>query len=459
MESEELYVRTFQHPVIAHLPGHLRVHSFDAVYERAEKFEDVYAEIVRVLLELARRPGGVVYAVPGHPYVAETTGLELARAAEREGLPVHVVAGVSFIEPVLSALRIDPLPQLALVDAMDLSRLHVPPFPPGVPALIAQIDTPLLASEVKLVLNSVYPDDHPVALVHAAGTSQETVENIRLFEIDRGDAIGLLTVLYVPPLPAGRGFESFQEVVAHLRAPDGCPWDLEQTHRSLRSSLLEETYEVLAAIDSGMPEALEEELGDLLLLVLMLAQIGADAGEFSINTVLERINAKIVRRHPHVFAETHISDSQEVLKNWERLKAAERVDNGKQASSILEGVSITLPALLQAEEYQGRAARVGFDWPEIQGVLEKLEEEIVEVKQAQTLEERSGEIGDLLFAVVNLARWYQVEPESALREANARFRQRFAFIEEAARQSGRQLSELTLAEMEAFWQAAKKTVK
>lgn len=456
MESEEVYLRTSQHPVVPSLPRHLRIHSFDDVYVQADNFEEVYDRIVSALLELAHRPEGVVYAVPGHPFVAETTGPEIARRASQEGLSIRVVSGLSFIEPVLTALRIDPLPHMGILDAISLGRRHIPPLPPNIPVLIAQVDSRLLASEVKLALNSIYPDDHPVFMVHAAGTPQEAIEAIQLFEVDRSEKIGLLSVLFVPPLPEGKGFEAFQEVVAHLRAPDGCPWDLEQTHRSLRSSLLEETYETLAAIDAGDQDALEEELGDLLLMVLMLAQIGADSGEFTINSILERINAKIVRRHPHVFGETPLSDPQDVLKNWERLKAEERAVNGKLADSLLEGVSITLPALLQAEEYQSRAARVGFDWPDVQGVLDKLTEEIVEVQQAQNPAERSSEVGDLLFAVVNLARWHQVDPESALREANARFRRRFTFVEAEARQGGRQLSDMTLDEMEALWQTAKK---
>ncbi|OGO29192.1 MAG: nucleoside triphosphate pyrophosphohydrolase [Chloroflexi bacterium RBG_16_54_18] len=459
MESDEIYLRTSQHPVVPTLPAHLQVHSFDDLHEQAETSGDVYESIVSRLLELAHRPGGVLYGVPGHPFVAEATGAEIAVRASKEGLPVRVIAGLSFIEPVLAALKIHPLPQITIVDAIELGRLHVPPFPPNIPALIAQIDSKLLASDVRLVLNSVYPDEHLVILVHAAGTPQEKIEEISLLEIDRSKHVGLQTVLYVPPMGNGKAFEAFQEVVAHLRAPDGCPWDLEQTHQSLRSSLLEETYEVLSAIDAGVTVGLEEELGDLLLLILMLAQIGADAGEFTVNDVLEGINTKIVRRHPHVFGEVEISGPQEVLKNWERLKAEERVADGKHEAGALDSVSLILPALVQAEEFQSRAARVGFDWPDIQGVLDKLEEEILEVKQAQDQKERSAEIGDLLFAVVNLARWQQVDPESALREANARFRKRFAFIEAGARESGRQITQLSLDEMEVLWQSAKRNEK
>jgi len=459
MESDEIYLRTSQHPVVPSLPAHLQVHSFDDLYVQAGTPGEVYDTIVSRLLELAHRPGGVLYAVPGHPFLAEATCAEITARASTEGLPVRVIPGLSFLEPVLGALKINPLTHITILDAIEFGRLHVPPFPPNVSALIAQLESKQLASEARRVLNSVYPGDHRVVLVHSAGTSQEMLEEVSLSEIDYSMHIGLQTALFVPPLGAGKAFEAFQEVVAHLRAPDGCPWDREQTHVSLRSSLLEETYEVLSAIDAGDTEGMEEELGDLLLIILMLSQIGADAGQFTVNDILQSINTKIVRRHPHVFGEVEISDPQEVLKNWERLKAEERVTDGKHESGVLDSVSIILPALVQAEEYQSRAARFGFDWPDIQGVLDKVAEEILEVRRAQDQKERSAEIGDLLFATVNLARWHQVDPESALREANARFKKRFAFIEAGARESGRQLSQLSLDEMEALWQSAKRNEK
>jgi tetrapyrrole methylase family protein / MazG family protein len=456
MDSSEVYLRTRLHPVVAELPGHLELRSFDDLYESAATFEMVYDEIVTQVLGLARRPQGVVYAVPGHPFVAESTSLEIVRRARQAGLPVFVVEGLSFVEPVLTALQIDPLPRLSIVDAIELGKQHVPQFPPDCPALIAQIHSRSLAADVKLTLNSIYPDEHPVKLVHAAGTAQEIVEELKLFEIDRSPHIGLLTVLFVPALSDEKSFEAFQEVVAHLRAPDGCPWDLEQTHQTLRSSLLEETYEILAATDADDTQGIQEELGDLLLLIVMNAQIASDAGEFTMNDVLESIHTKIVRRHPHVFGDVRLEDPAEVLVNWERLKAEERNTHKKRGSGLLDGVPLALPALVQADEYQARARRVGFDWPDIQGVWDKLDEELQEVRQAKDHQERSAEIGDLLFAVVNLARWVQVDPENALREANARFRKRFTHIEKNALESGRKVADLTLDEMEALWQEAKR---
>lgn len=454
--SPEVYLRTRQHPVVGSLPANVKLFSFDDLYVESQTFEQVYEKIIQRVLELGRRPQGVVYAVPGHPYVAEATSLEIVRRAQAERLPVRVVEGLSFLEPACTALEIDPYPRLALVDALELVASHVPSFPPSYPALIAQIHSPAVAADLKLVLTSLYPDEHPVRLVHAAGTAQQRLEDLPLYQIDRSPHIGLLTALYLPPLAVNSSFEAFLEVVAHLRAPEGCPWDREQTHLSLRADLLEETYEALAALDAADPEGLREELGDLLLLILLHTQIASDEGEFTIVDVLRGVNTKIVNRHPHVFGDVQAADAGAVLKNWERLKAEERASQGKSEASLLDGVSLALPALLQAEQYQKRAHHVGFDWPDVQGVRAKLAEELEEVDAAVGQAEQTAEIGDLLFAVVNLARWFHLDAESALRLANARFYQRFSAIEAAARSQGRAVSDLSLDEMEALWQKAKK---
>ena len=454
-DASEIYLRTRQHPTVAGFPESLQVHSFDDLYEQDESFEAVYNHIVERVLELGQRPEGVVYAVPGHPFVAEATGPEIARRASLMGIPLRVVEGLSFIEPTLSALGLDPFPHTALVDALELGSAHVPPFPPDAPALIAQIYSPMVASEVKLTLMEVYPDQHPVQLVHGAGTPQTIVESLALYEIDRSPHIGLLTALYVPPLSAATSFEAFQEIIAHLRAPNGCPWDREQDHQSLRSDLLEETYETLAAIDADDPPAMCEEFGDLLLQIVLHAQIASEYGEFRMQDVLHGIHTKIVHRHPHVFGDVQVDGVGKVLQNWENLKAEERQTKGKSEAGLLDSVPVALPALSLAEEYQKRVARVGFDWPDVQGVLDKVCEEAAEVRAAEG-SKRSAEIGDLLFAVVNLARWCEADAESMLRETNARFKRRFSSIEQAARARGIRVAELTAQEMDDLWEAAKK---
>lgn len=452
--AEEVYVRTLQHPTLAVLPATVRVHSFDAYYERAKTFEEVYQAIVDTLLDLAHCEEGVLYAVPGHPFVGESTTRMLRERAQAEGLPFRVVEGVSFLEPVFRALGVDPLPHTAVVDALELARLHIPPFPPNTPAVIAQMYARHVASNVKLTLMSLYPDEHPVYIVHRASMPDETVKQVPLYALDRDPDIGLLTAVYVPPLDYESAFEALQEVVARLRAPDGCPWDRKQTHKSLRPYLLEEAYEVLDALDRDDPQALQEELGDLLLQILMHTQIATEAGEFTMPDVLRYIHRKMVRRHPHVFGQVKVNTAEEVLQNWEKIKKQEQAQKG-EAKSVLEGVGKTLPALARAQAVQRKAADFGFDWKDIEGVWAKLEEELEEVRRARTPEEREREIGDAFFALVNLARWYNVDAESALRETVTRFLRRFHQVERRLAAQGRDLNQATFEELDALWEAVK----
>jgi tetrapyrrole methylase family protein/MazG family protein len=350
------------------------------------------------------------------------------------------------IAATFETLGIQPPPRLVLLDARTLRPAHILPTPPDCATLLTGIDSAELAAQVKALLLSVYPQEHLVCLAAQGGKREE-----RLGEWGFDGAASL----YIPPLATGMSFEAFQEIVAHLRAPDGCPWDREQTHASLRTHLLEESYEALGAIDSGDADAMREEFGDLLLQIMLNAQIANEAGDFNVNAVVKGIYDKIVRRHPHVFGEAEVDGVVGVLQNWEKLKEKERKDK-KEKKGILDGVPAALPALIQAQEYQDRAARVGFDWPEIAGVLEKVLEEIREVQEASEPDHVAEELGDLFFALVNLARWKKVDAESALRGTNLKFKTRFAHIEAGAKAQGRNLSDLSLDEMEALWQEAKR---
>lgn len=276
-------------------------------------------------------------------------------------------------------------------------------------------------------------------------------------------------------------FDELVQLMAKLRAPDGCPWDRKQTHDSLKPYLVEETYEVLETIDEGKTEKLREELGDLLLQILFHAQIGAETGTFTMDEIMDLLADKLIRRHPHVFGETKVHgeklDAEEVLTRWEDIKRRERKQTG-QPESVLNGVPKTLPALLRAYQVQARASRVGFDWPHskqgIETVIGKIEEEVRELREAlagtppadqaapshdaigEAHRHIEAEFGDVLFALVNLARFITVNPEEALRKATNRFTERFRYIEEQAARSGRRLEDMTLAEMDALWEEAKR---
>lgn len=451
----EIYLRTNRHPAVAGFPAHLQVHSFDDIYQKAGDFSYVYQTIVDKVIELGKRSQGVHYAVPGHPFVAEATTPLIINRAQQEGMSVRVIEGISFLEPLFTALKLDPLPGLTITDALELAATHYPLFPPHYPAIIAQLYSRQVAADVKLTLMEVYPAEHEVSLVHYAGTKQQSIENCYLYEIDHSSQIDWMSSLYLPALDKPASFEAFQEVIAHLRAPEGCPWDREQTHASLRPHLLEETYELLDALDKGDTNSIKEELGDLLLQVLMHAQIAHEEGEFDLTDVLRTVHHKIVSRHPHVFGNLNVSGSGEVLRNWEAIKATERVNNGKADKGLLDSIPRYLPALNQAEQYQQRAARVGFDWKDLDGVLQKVNEELVELSQVTDDQSKMEEFGDLLFSLVNVARWFGIDAESALRTANERFANRFRYMEGEARKRGKSLNQMTMEELDVLWEEAK----
>lgn len=458
-QCEEVWLRTRFHPAVAGLPEGVRVRSFDAIYDANENISSVLETITQQVLELGKREQGVTYAVPGSPFVAEETVSEIMKSAAGSGLAIRLIDGVSFIEPVCSALGIDPHPQMVLADALHLAQLEVPSFPPTIPAIISQLDSSFEASELKLTLMANYPQEHAVMLVHNAGTSDEIIEKLALYEIDQSVHLGMLTCLYVPALSQGASFEDFQQIIARLRRHDGCPWDREQTHLSLRAYLLEEAYEVLETLDQEDSQHLREELGDLLLQIGLHAQIATEDEDFLMTDVLQGINSKLIRRHPHVFSDVDAESVDKVLTNWEKIKADERKSNGQRQKGMLDGIPLSLPALSQANQIQKRAKRVGFDWHTIEPVIAKIHEELGELRDAQTDEERQAEAGDVLFAVVNLVRWLKVDPEIALRGTNLRFRKRFAFIEKSAAEQGKTVDQLSFEEMDQLWEAAKVAFK
>lgn len=454
--ADSVYLRTRRHPAVAGLPTHLRLHSFDDIYDTADDFAAVYQAIADEVLRLGAA-GDVLYAVPGHPYVGEATVTAIARGAVEAGIPLRVVAGLSFVEPTLAALGVDALDGLQLFDAIELAGFLYPPLNPDVPVLLGQVYSRLLAGELKTALMSIYPPEQPVALVHAAGEADETVEHLALHEIDHSERIDHLTSLYIPALPVKAGLTALAETVAVLRSPNGCPWDQEQTPQSLRGGFLEEAYEVLTALDAGDDDNLREELGDLLYHILMQTTLAAEAETFTLTDVIAGIEAKLKRRHPHVWGDWQVSSSADVLRNWEVLKQREKAGRSQSAApaSVLDGIPPALPALARSQKIQTKAAATGFDWPDIEGVFDKLAEEVAEVRAAATDEDKRAELGDVLFVVVNLARWLGADAEAALREANERFGRRFRGVEGLAAERGLELGALSFEELDGLWNESK----
>lgn len=297
-----------------------------------------------------------------------------------------------------------------------------------------------------------YPPDHPVKL--ALGAEPGTVREGPLGGVLADLRGSQPWALYLPPLSVEKGaggFQTLKDIVARLRSSGGCPWDREQTHDSLKGTLLEESYEVLEALDSQDPEKLREELGDLLMQVMIHTQIAEEAGEFTMPQVIGGISQKLVRRHPHVFGDVKADTAQEVMVNWEVIKGKERAPG----RSPLANVPKQMPALAYAQAVQQRVARLGFDWQNVEGVMDKVAEEVRELSEGESREEKLHEMGDLLFALVNLARWLGLDAEECLRLANERFIRRFSFIEEVCRERNCRLSDLSFDEQDALWEMAK----
>ncbi len=405
--AEEVYARTGEHPALSALPRSVRIHTFDAVYARAETFEDVYTTIARQVVELGRRAQGVIYAVPGHPRVGEATTPRIEALAREAGIPVRVLEGVSFVDAVCNAVGLDPLDGLTVYDAMLLAREHFPTVNTDRPLLLGQLYSRDLASDVKLTLLTAYPPDHPVTLVRGAGTANVAVQTLPLHELDRQATFDHMTSLVVPPWPHPSSYESLQEVVHHLRSPEGCPWDRKQTHQTLRRYLMEEAYEVLEALDRDDPDALREELGDLLLQIALHVAIAGEGGEFLLGDVIGHHVEKLIRRHPHVFGDVEVSGAEEVLRNWEAIKRAEKEANGEEVDRFAD-VPRALPALLRA----GKVAKRGTWQPESPPP----------VVDARALEAISPEaFGDALFWLAAWAAARGWDAESLLREAVERF--------------------------------------
>ena len=455
-------LRTSVHPS-AHLVGDAT--SFDHLYESASNFDEVYDEIASQLAKDALNLGEVLYAVPGSPLVLERT---VTRLRSNPTIECLTLPAISFLDAVWSRLGIDPVE--TGVRLIDGHRFATEAAGHTGAMLIAHVHADWVLSEIKLAadpgpdsVRSEALDATPVTILQRIGTEGENLVETTWAEMDRVCEPDHLTSLWVPSfgVPVAAGYQRFHQLARTLR--EQCPWDIEQTHTSLIPHLIEEAYEVVDAIDRLDPtepstdDDFIGELGDLLYQVEFHATIAEQEGRFTIADVTAAIHDKLVRRHPHVFGSTEAADASEVSRNWERIKAEERAD-AQSGASALDGVPDSLPALAHSATVQRKAAKVGFDWPDVHGALAKVEEETAEVIEADSIGDRVGvraEIGDLLFAVVNVARHLEVEPETALRSATDRFKRRFSEVERLAATRGLDLRAMTLEQLDSLWDEVK----
>ncbi|MCR5176605.1 MAG: nucleoside triphosphate pyrophosphohydrolase [Anaerovibrio sp.] len=449
-----LLLRTAKHPTVPFIREKGVVfESYDSFYDGADSFDELYKAIVA---DLVRRAEGedIVYAVPGSPMVAEKTVVLLRKSCMENGIKLEIIPGMSFVELLYSKLGLDPIDGMTIIDAEDFDKLPID-MPTGL--VITQVYNERIASDTKLSLMEVFPDEYPVTYVHKLGMPDESIREIKLFELDRQPDIDYLTSIYISPFLRKKEFDitPLKDIIHQLRSPGGCPWDIAQTHESIRINLLEETYEVLEAIDIGDNTLLCEELGDLLLQVVFHARMAEETGAFSMQDVVDGATEKLIRRHPHIFGDVQAADAGEAILTWEAIKKQEK----KERKSVLDGVPSGIPALMGAQKLQHKAAKVGFDWEKIDDVWTKFKEEIDELKEAQR-EGDAGhiqeELGDVLFTAVNLARFLQVDSELALLECNRKFKARFGFVEEQVKSAGKDWTEWSLEELDNFWNKAKK---
>ena len=458
--ADKVFLRTEKHPIVSYLKEQeIIFETFDKIYEKSMTFEEVYEDIAREIIDIARKYRNVVYAVPGHPHVAEkSVEYILNFCKDCADISVEVIPAVSFIDAIISDLKIDPIYGLKIIDALSLDtqkpdkRCH---------NIVVQIYDKFVASETKLKLSEIYGDNYLVTLIKNAGINgRQVIETMPLYLIDRIDWIDYLTSLYIPPVQKifQEKYDIYDllEIMRILRSEKGCPWDKEQTHQSLEKYLVEESYELIDAIEKESEDKMAEELGDVLLQVVFHSQIAKERGTFNFCDVVDGICKKMIWRHPHVFGTEELKTSKAVLEKWDELKKEEK--NLNSYTEVLKDVPKHMPALIRSYKVQEKAAKVGFDWERVEDAISKVYEELEELKEVYKGKDKEKiieEVGDLIFAVVNVARFLDVEPESATHNTVEKFIKRFEYIEKTAAKNGQKLDEMTLDDMDKLWNEAK----
>ena len=455
IKDKRLFLRTDKHPTVKYLKEIEKEYtSYDEIYENKETFEQVYEEIKKEVVKNYKKYGEVVYAVPGNPMVAEKTVSLLIDYFKRNKLPYKVYSAVSFIDVILEELEIDPIGGLLIIDALNIENEH-PSFSKNI--IITQVYSRRVASNLKISLGKYYDDEDEIFLVSNAGTKDSSIKKIKLYELDRQDGIDHLTSVFIPKTQSNYGFYDFMDIIEKLRDKDsGCPWDIKQTHETLKKNLIEESYEVIDAIDKKDYIAVEEELGDVLLQIALHSTIASEGGDFNIHGIIKTVADKMIYRHPHVFKKANNLSEKEVEDQWSKLKEKEKGYKGLK--DILGEISSSYPSLLKAEIIQKKASEVRLDLIDINQVLDKIEEEFNEIKIEVSNKDKKKieeELGDLIFSVVNLGRFLKINSEIALSKSIDKFRNRISLVEGFALEDGIKISELKSIDYDNYWQKAK----
>lgn len=458
-DGNRVYLRTEKHPTVEYLKRkEIEYSTYDFIYDEEEEFSRVYEKICYDLIQNAEKYGIINYCVPGHPLVAERTVSLLLESEKEKKIEIEIISGLSFIEPMISSVGMDPINGLKIIDGLNIAEQSVDI---NTDNLITQVYNQMRASDLKLELVDIYGDEYLIQVVKSAGIDGEEKKiTIPLYELDRLDWIDHLTSIYIPKMQRDKKdkYDLFDlmSIMKVLRGRDGCDWDRKQTHDSLKPYLIEEAYEVVDAIENGDIDDIVDELGDLMLQIVFHSQIGIEEGSFNIYDVTTAICKKLIRRHPQVFSEYLKSEDRDISYNWNDIKAKEK--DMSTYTDRMKNVTKGLPALMKSVKIQNRASDVGFDWPDASGALEKLEEELEEVKKEldeNNIYRLEEEIGDLIFSTVNLARFFNINPEVAVNTTINKFIRRFEFIENDCINQGKDMKTMKLEELDDLWGQAK----
>ncbi|MTI68056.1 MAG: nucleoside triphosphate pyrophosphohydrolase [Firmicutes bacterium] len=458
-KGENLYLRTKKHPVVKYLKeNNINYNSYDYVYEDKESFDKVYGFITSDLVKKAKKYDIINYCVPGNPLSGDEITNKLLKLDTKENLEVDIISSQSFIEPISKLLKEDLINGTKIINGLNFSNKLVDINGNNI---ISQVYNKFIASEVKIQLTDVYGDDYEVFVIISPGFKEkEKVIKVPIYKLDRIDGYNHVTYIYIPKMENDKricyNMNNLVNIMERLRNKDGCPWDMKQTHKTLREFVLEEAYEVVDAIDNDDIDNLVEELGDLLLQVVFHSIIANEEGYFNIYDVITRISEKLIYRHPHVFSNLVAKDVDEANLNWDSMKDKEK--DIKTYTQRLTDIPKSLTTLSRSYKIQKKAANVGFDWNDIKDAFEKVKEELTEFEEVYRGDDKENieeELGDLLFSIVNVSRFLNINPEIALNKTIDKFIKRFSFIEKRSIELGKDLKDMNLKEMDELWNVAK----
>ncbi len=449
-ENIPTFARTERHPAVKKLREEIKIECFDDYFEKYETFDKVYEKITDNILELMKKYGKINYCTAGSPFYGDIITKKLIDEYKDE-INIIIIDGMSFLDKCIKLSGFSDYKSIKVLDCLEVDEFS---FDINSFSIITQVYDWEMASQLKLRLMETYPDDAAVLKIDVL---EDNVRKMSLFELDQEKNYGFSTYFCILPIEFSKNtvynVTNLCRIVKILRSPDGCPWDMKQTHESVRQHVIEEAYEVVDAIDNGDVDNLVEELGDLLFQVIFHSELGSEDGYFNFSDVVTNVCKKMYFRHPHVFGDVKAVNVDEALESWEASKQKE-----KKISSYtdnLKDVPKALSPLSRSYKIQKRAAEVGFDWPAAEGALLKIKEELFEfIEEYQNCDSEGmeEEFGDLLFALVNFARFMKINPDIALNRTINKFINRFEYIET---HSGRDLKEMTLREMDELWEESK----